>query len=187
MTATGSPADYLARPLAGFLDDVAAPAPTPGGGAVSALVVGLAAGLAAMAAGFSRDLADAGSLVTAAEVLRARVTPLAAADAAAYTAVLVTATIPKDAPGRQEAVRRALSHAADVPLEVAEVGAAVVRLAERLERLGNRNLRGDAATARLLAAAAVKSAATLVELNLSNPGDARVVRARALAAEVWTR
>jgi len=187
VTADGPPADYLARPLGGFLDDVAAPAPTPGGGAVSALVVGLAAGLAAMAAGFSPDLADAESLVTDAEALRARVTSLATADAGAYTEVLAALARPKDAPGRQDALRSALSDASDVPLEVAEVGAAVVRLAERLEGEGNRNLRGDAATARLLAAAAVRSAATLVELNLGNAGDPRVVRARALVEEVRAR
>lgn len=187
MTAAGSPADYLARPLGGFLDDVAAPEPTPGGGAVSALVVGLAAGLAAMAASFSPGLADAESLVTEAEALRGRVTPLAAADAAAYCGVLAAAAIPKDAPGRHDALRSALSDASDVPLEVAEVGAAVVRLAERLESEGNPNLRGDAATARLLAAAAVRSTATLVQLNLGNADDPRVARARTLVEEVRAR
>lgn len=176
--------DFLIRPLGGFLDDVAAPRPTPGGGAVAAVVVGLAAGLVAMSAGFSPDLPDAESLVARAAALRAKVAPLAAADAAAYTSVLAALAAPKDAPGRDDALRRALTLASEVPLQVAEIGAEVIRLALRLEEEGNPNLRGDAATSRLLAAAAVRSAAVLVELNLRDPQDPRVVRAGVLAEEV---
>jgi len=176
--------DFLTRPLGGFLDDVAAPKPAPGGGAVAAVVVGLAAGLAAMSAGFSPDLPDAESLVARAAALRARVTPLAAADAAAYARVLAASATPTAAPGREEVLHAALVLASEVPLEVAEIGAEVVRLALRLEQEGNPNLRGDAATARLLAAAAVRSAAVLVQLNLRDPEDARVIRAGTLAEEV---
>lgn len=172
----------LALPVAGFLDAVAAVEPAPGGGAVSAVTVGLAAALTAMAAGFSTArLPDAEAMAGEAEALRRRAAPLADDDAAAYTAVLAAFALPRDDPARRDAVRRALGHAADVPLEIAEVGAAVLALATRVEREGNPNLRGDAATARLLAAAAVRSAATLVELNLSEPDEPRVLRARALA------
>lgn len=173
--------DFLAMPLGGFLDAVAAVEPTPGGGAVSAVAVAMAAGLASMAAGFSRDLPQAKRLAAQAEEARTRVAPLAAADAAAYTDVLTALARPRAERGRQEAVRRALSRAADVPLEVAEAGAGIVRVAEHLEQAGNPNLRGDARTARLLAAAAVRSAAALVELNLADAPDARVARARSLA------
>lgn len=135
-----------------------------------------------MAAGFSTDrLPDARAVAAEAQKLRASVEPLAQADAKAYAAVLAALARPKDDAGRADAVRRALSQAADIPLAVAEAGARVNILAERLEREGNPNLRGDAATARLLAAAAVRSAATLVELNLREGADRRVMRARQLA------
>lgn len=173
--------DYLAMPLGSFLDAVAAAEPTPGGGAVSAVAVAMAAGLAVMTAGFSPELPEAQRLAAQAEEARARVAPLAAADAAAYSDVLSVLARPRAEPGRQDAVRRALSRAADIPLEVAEAGAGIVRVAEHLERAGNPNLRGDARTARLLAAAAVRSAAALVELNLADAPDARVSRARSLA------
>lgn len=137
-----------------------------------------------MAAGFSAgQLAEAGSIATEAQALRARVAPLGQADAVAYAAVLAALHRSKDDLGRAEAVRTALSEAADVPLAVAEAGVRVGVLAERLERDGNPNLRGDAATARLLAAAAVRAAATLVELNLRAGADSRVGRARELADE----
>lgn len=174
-------------PLGLFLDAVAAAEPTPGGGAVAAVAVNLAAGLTAMAAGFSTNqLDDAGAVAAQAQELRARVAPLAQADAVAYAAVLAALAMPRDDPDRADAVRRALSRAADVPLAVAEAGAQVGVLAERLEREGNPNLRGDAATARLLAVAAVRSAATLVELNLRDGADRRVTRARQLAEAAQT-
>lgn len=181
MIAEDGDGDYLAMPLGSFLDAVAAAAPAPGAGAVSAVAVAMAAGLAAMAAGLSGELPEARRLAAQAEAVRARVAPLAAADAAAYTDVLTLLGRPKSEPGRQEDVRRALSRAADVPLEVAEAGARIVRVAEHLEQAGNPNLRGEARTARLLAAAAVRSAAILVELNLADAPDARVTRARSLA------
>lgn len=184
MTADPAAAGYLAIPLGRFLDAVAAAAPAPGGGAVSAVAVGLAAGLASMAARFSApQFAAAESLAGRADELRARVAPLAQRDAAAYAEVLAAFALPKADPGRREAVREALSGAADVPLQIAEIGAAVGKIAEQLDREGNRTLRGDAVTARLLAAAAVRSAVTLVEINLSDPTDPRIDRARALAAE----
>ncbi len=177
-TSTG----LLALPLSDFLDAVAAREPAPGGGAVSAVVVGLAAALTSMTAQFSTArLPEAAAIAAEAEQLRARVAPLADRDAAAYGDVLAAFALPRDDPGRHGAVQRALGFAADVPLEIAEAGAAVVSLAGRLERAGNANLRGDAVTARVLAAAAVRSATTLVELNLSDPDEPRVRRARELA------
>lgn len=188
MTAASAVKSYLDMPLGRFLDAVAAPDPTPGGGAVSAVAVGLAAALAGMAAGFSSDqLPDAPAVAARAQELRARAAPLAEQDAAAYSAVLAALARPKDDLGRLVAVGEALSRAADVPLEIAGIASAVVELAERLEREGNPHLRGDATTARLLAAAAVRSAAGLVEINLSDPADPRLVRARSLADEAGRR
>ena len=79
-------------------------------------------------------------------------------------------------------VKAALSAAADVPLEIAEIGAEVTEIAARLAEKGNPNLRGDAITAILLAAAGVRAAVSLVEINLSAAGseDGRLDRARKL-------
>ena len=182
MTGSGSAHRYLSQPLGDFLAAVAAEAPTPGGGAVSAVTVGLAAGLVAMAAAFSSGHLDAAeSLTTQSQELLARVAPLAEHDAAAYTEVLTAFALPKDHLQRAATIRRALARAADVPLEIAEIGVSVLKLAEQIEREGNPNLRGDAFTARMLAAAAVRSSVTLVEINLTDPTDPRRVRARALA------
>ena len=66
-------------------------------------------------------------------------------------------------------------------MTIAEIALDVGSLAAELAEHGNPNLRGDAATAVLLAEAAVRSTANLVEINLgTREGDERIERARAL-------
>jgi formiminotetrahydrofolate cyclodeaminase len=173
---------YLDLPLTEYLDQVAAPTPAPGAGAVAATVVALAAGLAAMAAGLSRrQLPDAEQLANRMLQLQERAKPLAGRDAEVYADVLAAQRRPSEDPERAAAVREALSQAADVPLEIATIGVAVLDVAAEVSRRGNPNLRGDAMTACLLAQAAVRAAAVLVELNLPDDSDPRRARATALA------
>jgi formiminotetrahydrofolate cyclodeaminase len=174
--------DYLDLSLDDYLDRVAAATPAPGAGAVSATVVALAAGLAAMAAGLSgRQLSEADELAHRMRALQERVKPLAQRDADAYADVLAAQRLPRDDPGRSAAVREALSLAADVPLEIATTGVAVLDVAADVVRRGNPNLRGDALTACLLAQAGVQAATALVELNVPDGEDSRRVRASELA------
>jgi len=155
-----SPLDsFLDRPVRGFLDELAARTPTPGGGGAAAVTGALAAGLVAMAARFSATrLPGAGDLADQADELRRRVTDLTDLDARAYQSVLELRT------------REALHGAAVVPLEIAEIGARVAAMAARLAEAGNPNLRGDAVTGALLAAASARSAACLVDINVGLGG-----------------
>ena len=145
--------------MRGFLDELAARTPTPGGGGAAAVTGALAAGLVAMAARFSAArLPGAGDLADQADELRRRVTDLTDLDARAYQSVLELRT------------REALHGAAVVPLEIAEIGARVAAMAARLAEAGNPNLRGDAVTGALLAAASARSAACLVDINVGAGG-----------------
>jgi formiminotetrahydrofolate cyclodeaminase len=159
-----SPLDsFLDRPVRGFLDQLAARTPTPGGGGAAAVTGAMAAGLVGMAARFSaRQLPEAGDLADQADELRRRAAGLAEADARAYTSVLETLRLPREADPRREA----LLDAAVVPLEIAELGARVAQLAVRVAEAGNPNLRGDAVTGAVLAAASARSAACLVDINV---------------------
>jgi formiminotetrahydrofolate cyclodeaminase len=165
-----------------LLATVAAETSAPGGGSVAAVVTAFAAALVAMAARFSREQwDDAAGAVAQAESLRTRVLPLADEDAKAYESVLEALRLPPDiGPDRRdEALGAALSLAADVPLAIAEAALDVATLAAELAERGNPNLRGDAVTAALLAEAAVRATANLVEINLgTREGDARLDRAR---------
>ena len=163
---------------------VAAETSAPGGGSVAAIVTAFAASLTAMAARFATEQwEDAAGAVAQAEALRARVLPLAEEDANAYENFLVARRMSEevDADIRDAAVGDALSRAADVPLAIAEAALDVASLAAELVEHGNPNLRGDAATAALLAEAAVRATANLVEINLATrEGDERIERAREL-------
>jgi formiminotetrahydrofolate cyclodeaminase len=173
--------DYLGLSVDDFLGRVAAATAAPGAGPVAATVVALAAGLASMAAGLStRHLPEADALAREAVELQERVKPLAQRDAEAYAGVLAAQGRPADDPSRPDALRDALSAAADVPLEIAEVGSMVLEIASTLVGRGNPNLEGDAFTAGLMAQAGVRSACRLVALNLSDPDDPRRARAAEL-------
>jgi formiminotetrahydrofolate cyclodeaminase len=178
----------LDLPLGEFLGALASAAPAPGGGAAAALSVALGAGLCAMAARLSaRRLGSAAASRLATDAVRIlrRAASLMQADAEAYGRVISAMRAPAgaDPAAGEQAVAAALSDAADVPMQVTELGAEAAGLAARLAADGNPVLRGDAVTAAVLAEAGARSAATLVSINLASvPGDARHARAESLLA-----
>jgi len=174
-----SPDSFLDQPVRGFLDQLAARTPTPGGGGAAAVTGAMAAGLVAMAARFSASrLPGAGDLADQADELRRRAAALADLDAQAYAAVLDALRLPREAGQRREA----LLGAAVVPLEIAEIGAEVAQLALQVAEAGNPNLRGDAVTGALLASASARSAASLVDINVDLGGLDRDLSRRAVQA-----
>jgi formiminotetrahydrofolate cyclodeaminase len=177
---------YLDLTLGQFLDQIAAREPAPGGGAAAAVAVAMAAGLVAMAARFSEDrLEHAEDVVAKAEMLRLRVAPLAQADADAYQKVIGALALPRESTTkarelRRQTIRHALEGATDVPLKIAEISADVAELAATVAKSGNPNLRGDAITAGLLAAAGARSTARLIDINVGDR-DERAFQAARLA------
>ena len=154
---------FLDQPVRGFLDQLAARTPAPGGGGAAAVTGAMAAGLVAMAARFSaRQLPEAGDLADQADKLRLMAAQLADMDAQVYAAVLEVFRRRGDADQRREA----LLAAAIVPLEIAAIGVRVAALAVQVAEAGNPNLRGDAVTGAVLAAASARSAASLVDINV---------------------
>jgi len=176
----GALVDTRVGPL---VDAVAARTSAPGAGAVTGLAATLSAALAEMVARFSDDAVAA----QACKRLRQRAAPLADEDGAAYGRYLDAVRMPRDAEGRSERVTETLSAAADVPMQMVEAAAEVAAQAAGLARDGNPRLRGDALAAALVAAAAARSAAELVAINLDGVDafghDPRPARARALARQ----
>jgi methenyltetrahydrofolate cyclohydrolase len=174
----------LDRTLAGSLDDLADGSPTPGGGSAAAVVAAMAAGLLAMAARASTETwPEARGVAAQAEALRARVAPLADLDAAAYAEALHLL----DERGADESERRdfrlgtALSHAAALPLQIAEAATDVAELGALVAERGNPERRADAVAAVVLADAAARIGAQLVRVNLAAQlDDDRVARAAGL-------
>ena len=162
---------FLDEPVRGFLDQLAARTPAPGGGGAAAVTGAMAAGLVAMAARFSATrLPGAGELADEADGLRRRLVQLADMDARAYAAVLEAFRLPAEDGQREARRREALRGAALVPLEIAGIGARVAAMAAQVAEAGNPNLRGDAVTGAVLAAASARSAACLVDINVGLGG-----------------
>jgi methenyltetrahydrofolate cyclohydrolase len=155
--------------VADLLDRFAARQPTPGGGGAAALTAAMAAGLLGMAARFSAaQLVDSAGRAAYADRVRGQVAALAEQDAEAYQAVLAAFALPRepDADVRGRQIRRSVERAARVPTEIAEAASGIATEAVKLVEQGNPNLRGDAVTAAILAAAAARAAAELVRLNV---------------------
>jgi len=178
--------DLLEVPLGEFLNTLSGKGPAPGAGSAAAIVVAMAAGLVTMVARASKEhWLEAGGAIGQAETFRARVEPLAQADAEAYAEAL-TALRGRDQLEeryRDQKLQAALERAAEIPLKIAEAGSDLACLAALLVEHGNPEVRADAAAASVLAEGGARAAAKLVEVNLgAREDDPRVRHVRSLVA-----
>jgi formiminotetrahydrofolate cyclodeaminase len=173
--------EYRGLPLGELLEEVSSAEPMPGAGYCAAIALEMAAGLVAMAARASRaDWGEGRGAAAQATTLRERIAPLAERNVDAYREAV--AMLGGESSAGDESLRDALARAAGVPLEIAEVAVDVAALAAVVAERGDQAMRADAVSAALLAEAAARAAATLVEVNLgTTSSDERVARARDLA------
>ncbi len=187
---TGAPAEVkegklasLARP---FLEAVAEPTATPGGGSVAAHAAAMAAALGQMVAGLSRkkksQMLHVEKLSEHVDALRKTADELAAAidrDAASYDAVMAAFKLPQGSAAeteqREQAVQRATKGAAEVPLEVAEKAVALHDRLVQLEGVSAASMKSDLRVARLMAVAGAMGAIANVEINLDGLKDTAYV------------
>src|SRR5436309_13907070 len=173
----------LVRP---FLDAVAAPAATPGGGSVSAFAGAMAAALGQMVAGLSRKKKSqtgfADRLSAALDEMRRIAEELVEAidrDAASYDAVMAAFKLPQgdaaEARQREEALQKATKGASEVPLQVAERTVALFERLGQLDAVVAASMRSDLRVARLMAEAGARGALANVEINLEGLKDAAYV------------
>jgi glutamate formiminotransferase/formiminotetrahydrofolate cyclodeaminase len=183
-TKEGQLAD-LARP---FLDAVAEPTATPGGGSVSAHAAAMAASLGQMVAGLSRkkksQILHVDKLSDQLERLRETGEALTRAidrDAAAYDAVMTAFKLPQESAEekarRDDAIEKATKGAAEVPMEVAERAVVLQERLVQLESIAAASMKSDLQVARLMAVAGAKGALANVEINLNGLKDAAYVAA----------
>lgn len=171
--------DLLDAPVGELLETLAGESPSPGGGSAAAIVVAMAAGLVAKVARASVGYWDeAGGVIGQAESFRARVAPLAQADAEAYEEALSALRGREELAERyrDQQLRAALERAAEIPLRIAEAGCDLASLAALLVENGNPEVRADAAAAAILAESGARVAAQLVGTNLGATADDPRVR-----------
>jgi glutamate formiminotransferase len=161
-----------------FIEQVAAPTATPGGGSAAAAAGAMAAGLANMVASMSRGKkAYLQHEVPLSEAI-ARLGPLREdlkaaidADAESYNSVRKAYKAAKESPDGDAAINAALKQATSVPLGVAARVSEIVKIASMLIPITNPNMKSDLATAIALAKAAQAGALANVEINLASLKD----------------
>jgi formiminotetrahydrofolate cyclodeaminase len=168
--------------LGRLLEAIASEEPAPASGSASAAVVAAAAALLEKCARLSaRRWTGAVEAQEQAHALRLHAEELVEEDLHAYLAYV-------DAMRSGAGVDAAHSRTVDVPLDVVRAAAGVTELADRLATNGNPRLRADALAAAILAAAAAKTGAMLVGVNLEPASrDRRLVEARRLARTASAR
>jgi len=178
--------EYLAKAAAGTA--------VPGGGSVAALNGALAASLTEMVAnltvgkkGYDAVEDEMKELAGKAAQLRNKLTAAIDQDADAYTEVMAAYKLPKateeEKALRKQKIQDAIKHAALVPLEVARDALAVIDLAGRAIRKGNKNAASDGAVAAMNARTAALAAISNVKINLSSIKDHAFVEKLAQEAE----
>lgn len=176
----------LARLAEPFLDAIAAPSATPGGGSAAAFAGALAAALGQMVAGLSRKKKSQAAYVdelskTLDELRRAahELTKAIDRDALSYDAVMAAFKLPQDdaeeTRRRDEAIQTATKGAAEVPFEVAERTIALFERLGQLEGIAAASMKSDLLVAQMMAGAGARGALANVEINLDGVTDAAYV------------
>jgi glutamate formiminotransferase/formiminotetrahydrofolate cyclodeaminase len=175
----------LAHP---FLDAIAEPTATPGGGSVSAFAGALAAALGQMVAGLARkkksQILHVEKLSDHLDALRRIADEFTTAidrDASSYDSVMAAFKLPNSTPKeiatRDAAIQAATKGAAEVPLEVARKSVDLRDRLVQLEAISPASMKSDLLVARLMAVAGANGALANVEINLDGLKEASYVAA----------
>ena len=175
-----------------FIEQLAAPTATPGGGSAAAASAAMAAGLANMVASMSRGKkaylqyeqplsAAIAKLSSLREELKAAID----ADAESFNTVMKAYKQARESVDADGIISSALRQATSVPLSVAQKAREVTEIAQALKPITNPNMKSDLTTALALARAAIDGALANVEINLESlKDDAFVASTRAQAVAI---
>ncbi|MEI6289729.1 MAG: glutamate formimidoyltransferase [Chloroflexota bacterium] len=163
----------------GFLDQLAAAMPAPGGGSAAAYAGAMGAGLVSMVSGLTigkKKYAEVEGMMkeilAESENLRAELTLDVSRDAAAFDKVMEAFKLPKETNEQQvqrlKMIENATLEAARIPLEVARKAFRVIELASLVCANGNLNAVSDGASGAAMGRAALTGAATNVRINVNS-------------------
>lgn len=160
-----------------FLEELAAPSPTPGGGSAAAHAGAMGAALVAMVAGltigkkkYAEAEAEMRAVQVVAETLRKELTQGVEDDASSFEVLMATYKLPKDTEEqvltRNASIAQATLSAAHIPLHVSATAVKVMELALKCARHGNVNAISDALSGFAMARACLTAAGYNVRINL---------------------
>jgi glutamate formiminotransferase len=161
-----------------FIEQLAAPTATPGGGSAAAASGAMAAGLATMVATMSRGKKayaqyerELSAAIARLSQLREELKAAIDADAASYSAVMKAYKQAKESANADGIIDAAMKQATTVPLSVAERAREVAGIVEKLLPITSPNMKSDLTTAVALARAAMEGALANVDINLGSIKD----------------
>ena len=158
-----------------FIEQLAAPTATPGGGSAAAASGAMAAGLAAMVASMSRGKkaylqfeSQLSEALAQLSILREELKAAIDADAESYNEVRKAYRAAKDSADGSKLIVSALRQATNAPIGVAEKVVEVRRIANELKPITNPNMGSDLTTAIALANAGLEGSLANVQINLDS-------------------
>jgi formiminotetrahydrofolate cyclodeaminase len=165
-----------------WLEELAAPSATPGGGSATAMAGAMAGALVAMVCGVTAAknvAAEVRTSLTAAreraDKLRRRMAALIDEDVTVFSAVMAAYALPRASAeqqaARSSAIQAALHQATLVPLACAEAGLTALELAGIVSEQGHLNAIGESAVAAEAARMAFRASALNVSINLGSIRD----------------
>jgi glutamate formiminotransferase / formiminotetrahydrofolate cyclodeaminase len=167
---------------ASFIEELASPTATPGGGSAGAYAGAMGAGLVAMVAGltigkkkYAQVEAQMQAIRVMAESLRKELTQAVDDDSSAFEAVMGAFKLPKETEAEQAkrntAIHVATLNAARVPLRVAKDAVKVMELALKCAKEANINAISDSMSGFAMSRAALTAAVHNVKINLNSLTD----------------
>jgi glutamate formiminotransferase/formiminotetrahydrofolate cyclodeaminase len=193
------PSRLVNMTLRGFINELSADSPAPGGGSVSALAGAMGAGLAAMVAnlshakkGMEARQPDFERIAVRGQQLKDKLLAAVDADTAAFDKLLDAMRMRKETPeeiaARDAALNEATVGAIEIPLGVLESCPEVIELCREIGKIGLQASLSDAGVGTQVARAAAAGAYQNVCINMSGLGDKK--RAKSLikrADAAWER
>jgi glutamate formiminotransferase/formiminotetrahydrofolate cyclodeaminase len=168
-----------------FIEELAAPTATPGGGSAGAYAGAMGAGLVAMVAGltigkkkYAEVEAQMQAIRVMAESLRKELTQTVDDDSSAFEAVMGAFKLPKETEAEQSkrnaAIQYTTLNAARLPLKVAKDAVKVMELALKCAKEANINAISDSMSGFAMSRAALTAASYNVKINLNSLEDKSV-------------
>jgi glutamate formiminotransferase/formiminotetrahydrofolate cyclodeaminase len=177
---------HAGKPMVDWLEELAAPTPTPGGGSAAALSGAIGASLLSMVAGLTMGKkgyeavqAEMAERKAALDPMRGRFHAFIDKDAAAFDKVMAAFKLAKgtdeEKARRSEAIQAATKGACEVPLEVMALAVEALKHALAIAEKGNKNSVTDSGVGAMHLTTALKGAHLNVLINLPSLKDEKFV------------
>lgn len=187
-----------------FMDELASNAPVPGGGGAAALVGAVGVSLGDMVGELTTGKKkyadveeDIQTLMAEAKSVKDEFLRLVDADAEAFAPLAAAYGIPKDDPGRDEIMEKALMTGASVPMDIMRTCGKALEIIREFAEKGSRLAISDAGCAAACCKAAIRSASLNVFINtkamkdreyagsLNEEADALLAKYNVMADEIF--